>query len=79
MKMEAREGSAYGVVDVGTDHETVATAISTVVDGNDVAGLFIVRRERSNGRNERMNGWMDRELFFVRFRWLAIGVIGAWK
>jgi hypothetical protein len=34
---------AYGVVDVGTDHETVTTAISTVVDGNDVAGLFIVR------------------------------------
>jgi hypothetical protein len=27
---------------VGTDHETVATAIGTVVDGNDVTGLFIV-------------------------------------
>jgi len=27
-----------GVVDVGTDHETFTTAISTVVDGNDVAG-----------------------------------------
>jgi hypothetical protein len=35
--------SAYGVVDVGTDHETFTTAISTMVDGNDVAGLFIVR------------------------------------
>jgi hypothetical protein len=34
---------AYGVVDVGTDHETFATAIGTVVDGNDVAGLFILR------------------------------------
>jgi len=34
---------AYGVVDVGTNHETFTTAISTVVDGNDVAGLFIVR------------------------------------
>lgn len=34
-------GCAYGVVDVGTNHETITTAISTVVDGNDVAGLFI--------------------------------------
>ena len=33
--------SAYGVVDVRTDHETITTAISTMVDGNDVAGLFI--------------------------------------
>jgi hypothetical protein len=57
---------AYGVVDVGTDHETFATAIGTVVDGNDVAGLFIVRihlcaweveveAERSNGRTEGRN------------------------
>jgi hypothetical protein len=35
-------GGHYGVVDVRTDHETVATAICSVVDGNDVAGLFIV-------------------------------------
>ena len=37
--MEGR-GNAYGVVDVGTDHETVTTAVVSVVDGNDVAGLF---------------------------------------
>jgi len=39
--MEGR--GAYGVVDVGTDHETVTTAIVAVVNGNDVAGLFNVR------------------------------------
>lgn len=39
----ARRKGAYGVVDVGTDHETVTTAIVAVVNGNDVAGLFIVR------------------------------------
>jgi len=45
VRWKGRDGeeSAYGVVDVGTDHETFTTAIGTVVDGNDVAGLFIVR------------------------------------
>jgi hypothetical protein len=38
--------SAYGVVNVGTDHETFTTAINTVVDGNDVAGLFIEGRAK---------------------------------
>lgn len=53
---------AYGVVDVGTDHETVTTAISTVVDGNDVAGLFIVRACVWGGRGrERSNGWNRNE------------------
>lgn len=41
--LEEEGKGAYGVVDVGTDHETVTAAISTMVDGNDVAGLFIVR------------------------------------
>jgi hypothetical protein len=61
---ERGEESAYGVVDVRTDHETVATAICTVVDGNDVAGLFIVRmggRVESDGMNES-------GIVFVRFR-----------
>ncbi len=29
----------YGVVDVGANYEALATAIRTVVDGDDVAGL----------------------------------------
>lgn len=41
--MRDRWKRAYGVVDVGTDHETFTTAMGTVVDGYDVTGLFIVR------------------------------------
>ncbi len=44
-----KEATTYGVVHVGTDHEAFTTTISTMVDGDDVAGLFIrayARRDR---------------------------------
>jgi len=72
-----RVKSAYGVVDVRTDHETITAAISTMVDGNDVAGLFIHfhsfivslwgGRGRCRGRAKVMGSGMNWELRFVYF------------
>jgi hypothetical protein len=65
----ARWKGAYGVVDVGTDHEAVTTAICTMVDGNDVAGLFIVRLCCvcvCGGQRQRRNESMNRGIICVR-------------
>lgn len=59
----------YGVVNVRTNHEAFTTAISTVVDGDDVSGLFVHMGEEENVGGWA-NGWMDRydtqRKYFVR-------------